>query len=76
MSSLGNLECALDDLEAARNHLLLAARGLTRHKWFDKELSRRKLTPVHMEIERIALEVSLILDLLERDLEDCTSHRR
>ena len=63
------LECALETLEAARDHLLLAARGLTEHTWSTNELRGRTLPAVHVEIERIALEISLILDLLERELD-------
>lgn len=60
-----NLECALEALEAARDHLQLAARRLTRHTLSGKQPRGRRLLAMDVEIRRIALEVSLIPDLLE-----------
>ena len=65
-----NLECALEALEAARDHLLVAMRGLAGYEWSDNELQGRRLPAPRIEIERIALEVSLILDLLELEFHD------
>jgi hypothetical protein len=65
-----DLECAVDALEAARDHLLLAARGLMEHTWSNRELRGRRLPAAQMEIERIAMEVSLIVDLIEFDFQD------